>query len=555
MSADREREPEDGGRILVVGGGTVGLSVAVALTRHGVPPLVVERHAGTSIHPRATGVQPPAKEFFRSMGLAERMREASADLAPSRSKIDITSLAGDDLSAVPRVPTPPPAMVEVTARISPTDAGPCAQDQIDGVLLEAATAGGVDVRFGTELVDVAQDADGVTATVRERDTGRRYRIRAEYLVAADGSASRVRELLGIGMTGPEKLSRPMINLLCRVDLADLVRGHEFAFAEVRNPSFEGLLLTINNRDRWVFHLTYDPDEETADDYPPQRCRDLVRAALGLPDAPVEVLARLPWQMSARIADRIRQDRIFLVGDAGHVIPPVAAFGMSTGIADAYNLAWKLALVVTGRAGPRLLDSYEPERLPVARLTCEQALLRFQNLDLHFDAARSRERTRLRMADPLVTGIGYQYVSGAVVDPRPELPSLEDVERNLDGSPGSRVPHAWLDRAGREVSTLDLAGTGFALIAGPDGADWCDAARAFAGRTGVPLTTHRVGADGLTDPTGRWLATAGLQPAGALLVRPDNFVAWRSPGPCPEPGAALERALDEVLDRAALALTR
>jgi putative polyketide hydroxylase len=537
--------------VLIAGGGTVGLSTAVALARHGIRSLVVERRETTSIHPRATGVQPPAREFFRAMGLEERMREASADLAPSMSKINVEpSLAAVDLAAVPRFPTPPLDVLELTKRISPTDIGPCSQDQIDRMLVAAAPERGIEVRFSTEFESVTQDDTGVTVTLHDRVSGERSTVRADYLVGADGASSRVRQAVGVPMGGSNKLGEPMINMMFRADLSDLVRGNEFAFGEIRTGDVEGILLTINNRDRWVFHFTFDAEKESLEDYPPQRCAEIVRAAIGIPDLDVEVLARLSWQMSSLVAERLSEGRVLLAGDAAHTIPPVGAFGMSTGIGDAYNLSWKLAMVLNGQAGPGLLDSYSAERLPIARFTCEQARLRFRFMELHWDASPEgeAEKARLRIADPLVTGFGFAYQddAGAVIGGRPELPSLENVEENLDGTPGTRLPHVWIERKGEKISTLDLAGAGFALLAGADGQAWHDAAAGLTAE--YPLTAHHIGGPGIKDPDDAFPAAAGIGAGGAVLVRPDNFIAWRHDGAHPDPRGHLIEILDTLLHR-------
>jgi putative polyketide hydroxylase len=535
--------------VLIAGGGTVGLSCAVSLVRQGVPVMVVERRGGLSIHPRATGVQPPAREFFRAVGLEDQIALASAPLAPSLSKVNVGSLAGD-LAGAERFPTPPPKVFEVTKRISPTIGGPCAQDQIDRVLLDAAVDGGASVLFNTELVELTQDDGGVTVVLADGDGGGTRTVHADYLIAADGARSTVRGQLGVGTSGAEKLTDPMVNMLFKADLGALVRGHEFAFCEVKGDGFEGILVAVNNTDRWVFHVTYEAEKESIEDYPPERCEELVRAAIGVPDLEVEILGRLNWQMSSRVADRMRVGRVFLAGDAAHTIPPIGAFGLSTGIADGYNLAWKLAMVLHRKAGAGLLDSYEAERLPIARFAQQQTLLRLQNLHLQWSTGPEAEKARaeLRIADPLVLGFGYQYEAGAVIGPRTELPSLEDVDRNLDGHPGTRLPHAWVERKGEPVSTLDLAGPGFVLLTGPDGGDWCQAAEQAV--PGAPVTAYRVGtakdADLVADDA-TWLATVGLSGTGALLVRPDNVIGWRSPAGAPDTTRVLRGVLTELLD--------
>jgi putative polyketide hydroxylase len=245
--------------------------------------------------------------------------------------------------------------------------------------------------------------------------------------------------------------------------------------------------------------------------------------------------------------------VFLVGDAAHTIPPVGAFGLSTGIADGYNLAWKLAMVMSGQAGAGLLDSYEAERLPIARFAQEQTVKRFRNLHLQWATGEeaARARAELRIAEPLVLAFGYQYEGGAVIGPRTELPSLDDVERNIDGHPGTRLPHGWIDRKGERISTLDVAGSGLALLTGPEGQAWQRAADTVLHGTGIPLSTYRIGTDAdadLVSADDEWVRAAGLQPDGALLVRPDNVIAWRSPTMPADPAEVLRTTVRRLLDR-------
>lgn len=343
-------------------------------------------------------------------------------------------------------------------------------------------------------------------------------------------------------SGRGLIGGPIVNILFRADLSEVTQGRDLSFGVLTNDELRpGLLITVNGRDRWILHVPYDPERETPEAFTPERCRELVaRAAIGVPDLPVEILSALPWRVSARLADRFREGRIFLAGDAAHVVPPTGGFGMNTGIADAHNLAWKLAMTLRGQAGPALLDSYDAERHPVARFTMEQALLRLERPDLHWDPSRTAERKEAGIADDAVVHLGVRYGSAP--------PSLHDPERDLDGSPGSRVPHAWLElpeREGRRVSTLDLAGPGFALLAGAEARDWCAAARDAAARLGVEVRVIQMAA---VDPEGAWCRAAGVGDHGALLVRPDGFVAWRARGAEGEAGAVMERVLRGVLGR-------
>jgi 2-polyprenyl-6-methoxyphenol hydroxylase-like FAD-dependent oxidoreductase len=493
-------------KILIAGGGTVGLATAVFLSHHGVPSLVLERRAAPSVHPRALGVGPRSLEMFRQVGLS-----AEIDKAAVRSTVmwrtQAPTVAEIDRTVIPEMPK-----AFATTGVSPErPQGHYPQNRIDEVLLAAARERGVTVEFGAEAAGVEQDADGVTVTLADGRV-----ITAAYLIGADGARSAVRTALGIGTSGAGEIGDLTMNILFDADLI----GHFGAMptmAMLTNEERPGVLLSVGDG-RWVLHVGGPLTDE--------ECLAAVHTALGADGIPVELVSVQSWRGTMRMADRFRSGRAFLVGDAARAITPLGAFGLNTGLGDAHNLAWKLAMVASGEAGDRLLDTYHDERHSVAEMVTRQAQLRWDNPNLHWDPTAVAERAAAGAWNmPLVT-MGYRYDSPAVIDAVTELPSTEDIVACLDGAPGSRLPHHWL--TGMEVSTLDHIGPGFVLFAGPEAVGWDTAG----------LRTVRLDREAAS--------AVGLAPDGVSLVRPDGFVAWRSSGSADV--GLLRKVLDTIVDR-------
>jgi putative polyketide hydroxylase len=520
--------------VLIVGGGLVGLSTSLFLTQQGISSLLVERHASTAIHPRARGINFRTMELFRELGLEEQLRAAGSELINNRGMLIVDTLAGTEFKRIAMVE---PASAPLS-EIGPTKWCMCAQDQSEPLLLATARQRGGDLRFNTELVSFEQDDAGVTAVVADRADGTQRTIRANYLVAADGAASPIRNTLGITRGGRGTLGHS-ISIYFSADLGNLVQGREFVLCQVENPEVQGMFVAVNNTDLWLFSVTYAPERgESPADFPPERCIDLIRKAIGLPQIAIEIKSILAWEAAVRVADSFQQGRVFLAGDAAHQMPPTGAFGANTGIQDAHNLAWKLAAVLKGQAAPALLTTYDEERRPVARFTTEQAGLR--TAVTAFEGGASKD---IKLADSLVIITGYQYSSQAVISEDEAPLPLDHLE--LDGHPGRRAPHLWFEQQGRRISTLDLFGSRFVLLAGEDGMGWRDAAQVIAVRGGIDLDAYCVGSTGdLIDLDGRWCRAYGVTSRGAVLVRPDGFVGWRADG-SEEPQ---ERTLEWVLNR-------
>ncbi|MGC4769661.1 FAD-dependent monooxygenase [Micromonospora sp. DT44] len=523
--------------VLIVGGGLAGLSAAVFLAWHGVTPTLVERHPDTSTHPKARAINPRTMELYRAVDMEAAVRAGRSPISGNTDLVHVETLAGRERV---RMPNASPAAID---RISPTGWTLIDQNQLEPILRRRAVEVGADVRFHTEVTALAEVDGGVLVTLVDRGTGVSRQVLAEYVVAADGSRSPMRELLGVGHHGRGTITN-LVSFFFQADLEPALRDRRIIAAYVNNPEVRGTIIPIDNEKRWVFNVSFFPDRgERAEDFDEERCVRLARAAVGIPDLAVgiEHTGMPAWDISAKVADRMSDGRVFFAGDAAHVMPPTGAFGASTGIQDAYNLAWKLALVHRGRAGAGLLASYDTERRPVAEETVRQAMLRFA----------VREGSQLsdvaaEMVSEETMTFGYRYPAGAFVGEGAAGALLEDPERPT-GRPGARAPHVVLHEDGSPRSTIDLFGRGFVLLARPGGGDWAAAAAAVEAELGVPVEVHTVGEPGtLRDPGGQFDARYGTGPGGASLVRPDGFVAWRTPDFPVDPVGALARALRTVL---------
>ncbi|MFI2433296.1 FAD-dependent oxidoreductase [Streptomyces sp. NPDC018693] len=532
--------------VLIVGGSLVGLSTSLFLGRLGVRHTLVERHAATSIHPRGRGNNVRTMELFRVAGVEPAVREAAATLADNHGILQTPTLVGDAGEWLFREIDPGGGL----ARFSPSSWCLCSQNDLEPVLLDHATRLGGDLRYATELMSFDSDPDGVTAVVKSRETGEHTTIRADYLVAADGPRSPVRQQLGIGQSGPGDLFHNISVTFRSRGLADVVGDRRFIVCYLTGQDADGALLPVDNRENWVFHAPWHPERgETLEEFTDERCVAHIRRAIGDMDLDVEITGRASWHAAQRVARSYRAGRVFLAGDSAHEMSPTGAFGSNTGIQDAHNLAWKLAAVIGGWAGEGLLDSYDAERRPVAEATSARA------------AARSVEHSHPGFAPPpgaggapqrgiLNVALGYRYPQGAVVGADPAAPVVPD-GLDLTAQPGSRAPHLWLRRGTERMSTLDLYETSLVLLCDAgDPSGWHRSALHLAEEMSLPLTSYRIGggpeADLTPEDDADWSAAHGIGPGGAVLVRPDGFVAWRSPGPVADAASDLRRALSAVL---------
>lgn len=533
--------------VLIVGAGAAGLSLSLLLLQQGVTPMLVERRPEISWYPRARNLNFRTLEVFRGLGLSDRIRAVGSDYSRVIRK---DRLASPDQEVIDSVEQ---ALEGLHESVSPEPlARYCPQGKFEPVLLAAARERGADVRYGAELTSVVQDDNGVAGTLVDHATGATRSVRADYLVAADGAHSRIRDHLGIPVSGVGELDEHYLFIYFRAPWTDLVRGHEAdAFlVGVGNPA--GLIF-VGDHERGAFALMSRPGSgaPSVEAITREQAAAMVRDGIGRPDMPVEILELAPWRPTQRVADVFQRGRVLLAGDAAHTMPPKLGLGANSAIQSAQNLAWKLAAVLRGHASEDLLATYQVERHGLAWLASHRSLTGPAAALLEGDeAAEARAQHELPLASLI---IGYRYRSRAVVDdasgPAPES-GVELLARpEPRGEPGARVPHVWLEQRGSRVSTIDLVEDGFVLLTGPDGAPWCDAARAASSMMGVGVAAHRIGTDGdLLDPDGTALASFGISSGGAILVRPDGFVGWRTDALVGSPERTLDEALHGILGR-------
>ncbi|ALG09906.1 FAD-dependent monooxygenase [Kibdelosporangium phytohabitans] len=502
--------------VLIAGGGLTGLSAAVFLAWHGVPAMLVERHPDTVGLPKVRTIHPRTVELYRAVGIEDRIRATRSPLAGHDLVVHAESLAGEELKRLP------PVAGEDLSGFGPCAFAPIDQDQLERILRARAGEVGTDLRFHTELMGLGEHHEGVTAVLRDHDTGHEYRVFAEYMIAADGAKSPVRTMLGIGQHGRGTLAR-LVNVYFNADLTEPLRGRKIMVATVCNPVVRGSVVSMDADRLWRLAIGMPPDwSGDLSGFTEERCTELVRAAVGVPDLALEIdqVATAPWEISGQVADRWRSGRVVIAGDAAHTMPPIAAFGASTGVQDVYNLAWKLALVWRRVASHELLDSYESERLPVAEETVRQVLVRY---------AASHGKSTGEHVDPLgVMVYGYTYPSGAFIsEPGGNPVALED-PGNPSARPGTRAPHLVVERSGERISIVDLFGRSFVVLAGEAVVGRERVASYVSARTGVEVDWYRVAEDGdIRAADVRFTDRYGIGPDGIVLVRPDGFVAWRA----------------------------
>jgi 2,4-dichlorophenol 6-monooxygenase len=579
--------------VLIVGGGGAGLTASMLLARQGVDHLLVSARPGTSDLPKAHVLNLRAMEILEDCGVADAIAERSTPAEQMAATAFYAGFAGPDDDYGRQI-----MRLECwgaggqNENWSATSAW--RQLNLPQIRLEPLLKARAEelspgrVRFNHELLELEQDEDGVTARIRDNDSGDEYTVRCQYLLGADGGR-RVAGEIGVEYEGLGVVTQTA-TLHVSADFSQFAKDPDVLIRWIYSPQ-SGILVVMvpmgperwgPDSEEWVIHVNYPVDDPRAQS--DEQVEADVRKAIGLPDLPMKIHKITGWSVDAVLASAFQVGRVFLLGDAAHRHPPTGGLGLTSAIHDAQNICWKLAAVLAGRASPELLDTYEPERRPVDANNCQRSL---ENAVNHFaigeaiglshentaeeNWARLRrlwsglredaeQRSRVLRAmraqsmefNELNVEFGYAYESAAVVPDGSQAPAPLDDIRIYEPTtrPGSPLPHAWIDdENGDRRPIKDLVSPGrFLLIAGEEGEAWCDAARELAAQTGLPLDAVRIGhIDGdLFDSRCTWLRNREIEPGGAVLVRPDRFVAWRSIAASPEPAEVLMQVLTQIL---------
>jgi 2,4-dichlorophenol 6-monooxygenase len=574
--------------VLVIGSVPAGGSAALFLATLGVEHIMITKYRWTANTPRAHITNQRTVEIMRDLGIEADIIAQGTPQDLMGDTVFCTSLAGDEIGRIRTWGTHPARKADYTLA-SPSEHCDLPQTLLEPILLGHAAERGSRIRFDTEYLGLEQDPDGVTVTVRDRLSGRTYRIRAKYVIGADGGRSQVAQDVGLSFEGEMDIAGSM-NIVFHADLSRYVEHRPSVLYWVLQPGSDiggigmGLVRMVRPWDEWLVVWGYDINQPPPD-IDDAAATKIVHDLVGDDTVPVTIRSTSLWGNNKMYATRYRAGRVFCAGDAVHRHPPSNGLGSNTSIQDSYNLAWKLAMVLSGKAGEGLLDSYEAERAPVGRqivLRANKSIEEFApvfaalgftstddpeqkitNMRARFTATPEAEQQRaaLRAALELKNyefnahgvEMGQRYVSGAVVgDGTPEPPYDRDAELYYHPTtwPGARLPHCWLGRAGHKVSTHDVTGKQrFTVLTGIAGQAWEDAAAGAARTLGIEVAAVVIGPGReYIDLYDDWSRLREVTESGCVLVRPDAHVGWRAHTLPDDPEKALTEALAQLLDR-------
>ncbi|MEM7534535.1 MAG: FAD-dependent monooxygenase [Chloroflexota bacterium] len=578
--------------VLIVGSGPAGGSMALAFATYGVDHVVITRFGRLVRTPRAHITNQRAMEILRDLGVEDQVVDDATPKEWMGNNVFCETLAGDELGRIYSWQMHPQSEAEAKMA-SPTRINDTPQNYMEPILIHNATQRGSKIRYNTEYLSHEQDDDGVTVTAKDHLTNELYEIRCKYLYGADGGNSKVAEDCGFEFGGEMGVGGSM-NIVFDADLSKYVAHRPSVLYWVMQPGADiggigmGLVRMVRPWNKWLIVWGYDIDAgapEITDEYAIEVARDLI----GDPDIEVKIDSYSVWTVNNMYGLCNTDRRVFCGGDAMHRHPPSNGLGSNTSIQDSYNLAWKLAMVLRGQAGELLLETYNPERIPIAKQIVTRANQSIDEFGPIFDAIgflttedpdekkanmakrkentpeAAKQREALRQAilfkkyefNAHGVDMNHLYDSAAVVTddaPKPVPDRDPELHYFRTSYPGTKVPHNWFRRGpygGTEIlATLDLCCQGrFTLLTGIGGESWVEAAEAYTAATGVPIETVVVGPGrDVEDIYQEWADIREVDEDGCLLVRPDGYVGWRAQSSSDNAGEEIARVMDQILAR-------
>jgi len=572
--------------VLIVGSGPAGSSMAALLSTYGVKNMLVTRYRWLAETPRAHITNQRTMEVMRDLGLEEQCMLYATGQKLMGNNVFCTSLAGEELGRLHTWGNHPDSFARHRLA-SPTEMNDLPQNLLEPILFSAACARGTQARLSTEYLSHTQDAKAVTAKLRDRISGHEYEIRAKYLIGADGGNSKVAQDAELPMNGKMGMAGS-INIIIEADLSKYVAHRPSVLYWVLQPGSDvggigmGLVRMVRPWNEWLVLWGYDISKaapKVTEKFARQVCWNLI----GDKTIPIKVKSISTWTVNHMHATKYSKGRVFCMGDACHRHPPSNGLGSNTSIQDAFNLAWKMALVLRGKATPRLLDTYNAERAPIGKQIVDRANKSIGEFGPIFEAlgllstkdpkamkanmasrkeatplgAERRRKLRETIAykvyefDAHGVEMNHRYKSTAVAGDGTREPKLaQDPELIYQATtfPGARLPHVWLEKDRKKLSSLDIVGHGrFTLITSIGGNDWIKAAKAASKNLGVEIETVSIGPGcDIEDPFGDWARAREIDDEGCLLVRPDHHVAFRSHSTSKAVAGELLAAMQKIL---------
>jgi 2,4-dichlorophenol 6-monooxygenase len=577
--------------VLIIGTGPAGAATAALLSTYGVDNIMINRYRWLASTPRAHITNQRTMEVLRDLGREVEdegyMHATGQDLMGEN--VFCTAIAGEEIGRMKSWGTHPNSRAEHLLS-SPSHMNDLPQTFMEPLLFKTACSRGTQSRMSTEYLSHEQDAEGVTTVCRDRLTNKDITIRSKYLVGADGGNSKVAEHAGLTFEGKMGVAGSM-NILFEADLSQYVAHRPSVLYWVLQPGADvggigmGLVRMVRPWHEWLIVWGYDINQP-APDVDEAHAKKVVRDLVGVPDLELTIKSVSTWTVNNMYSTTMSNGRVFCMGDATHRHPPSNGLGSNTSIQDAFNLAWKLAFVLKEKAGPKLLESYDAERAPVAKQIVTRAnksieefgpifkalglldsidpVKMQQNMDARCNdtAGAEEQRAAIRKAiaykvyefDCHGVEMNQRYRSDAVItDGQPEPAFERDAELHCQPTtwPGARLPHAWVfSDSGAKVSTLDLTGHGkFTLLTGIGGQGWIDAARIVGKECGIEIEAHVIGPrQHWQDFTGDWANVREVRDSGIILVRPDHHVSWRRDRISDDSVGELRRVMASILDK-------